>query len=171
MMINHTNGRSFGEFEEILSGLNSNNTSEKGITKSFRIDEDVIRKIGQQAKNNNNSINAEVNILLRKCVEWDMLASKIGMISIARPVLSEIFQNIITEEEVIDLPERIAKNSVREIAYFMKGDLTIKLFLSWLRMRMEYCSDINYVTEYSSGVHLQIKVIFKQVRIGRFIIK
>jgi len=39
-MINHTNGRSFGEFEEILSGLNSNNTSEKGITKSFRIDED-----------------------------------------------------------------------------------------------------------------------------------
>jgi predicted HicB family RNase H-like nuclease len=61
MMISHTNS----EFEEILSVLNSNNTPEKGITKSFRIDEDVIRQIAQQAKNNNNSLNTEVNTLLR----------------------------------------------------------------------------------------------------------
>jgi hypothetical protein len=60
-MISHTNS----EFEEILSVLNSNNTPEKGITKSFRINEDVIRQIAQQAKNNNNSLNTEVNTLLR----------------------------------------------------------------------------------------------------------
>jgi hypothetical protein len=88
-----------------------------------------------------------------------MLPSKIG-IPIVRPVLSEIFQSIMTKEEVIDLAERIAKNSVREIAYFMKGDLTIRLFLSWLRRRMEYCSEINYIREYTRP-HAQIKIIFR----------
>src|SRR5215813_650176 len=34
--------------------------------------------------------------------------------------IAEIFQTIITREEVIDLAERIGKNSIREIAYFIR---------------------------------------------------
>jgi len=56
-----------------------------------------------ETKNNNTSLNAEINTVLRKYVEWDVLASKVGMIPIAKPVLSEIFQRIMTKEQVIDI--------------------------------------------------------------------
>jgi len=130
----------------------------KGTTKSFRLDEDIISKIVRQAKNNNTSLNAEINNILRKYVEWDLLASKVGMVSIARPILSEIFQNIMTKEQVINLANNVAKNVIHETAHFMKGNLTLKSFLSWLKVRMEQCSELNYTME-SNGP--QAKVIFK----------
>ena len=64
----------------------------KNVTKSFRLDENIVSKIEQHARNNSTSLNAEVNNILRKYIDWDMPASKVGMIPIARPILSDIFQ-------------------------------------------------------------------------------
>jgi hypothetical protein len=97
MLASETNG------QHVLSILNDRNTTKKSITKSFRIDEDVIRKIEDEAKNNNTSLNAEINNILRKYVDWDMLADKVGMLPITKPIVYEIFQNIMTKEQVIDL--------------------------------------------------------------------
>ena len=77
MMIGTANQR-YSEFEKVLSVLSNNRIKTNSITKSFRLDEDLITKITQEAKNNNTSLNAEINTLLRKYVEWDMLASKVG---------------------------------------------------------------------------------------------
>jgi hypothetical protein len=49
------------------------------------------------------------------------------------------------------------------MVHFMKGSLTLESFLSWLKTRMEHCSEVNYVVEEqnnSSPSH-QIKMIFK----------
>ena len=89
-----------------------------------------------------------------------MLASKVGIIPIAKPVLSEIFQRIMTKEQVIDLANRVAKQAIREIVYFMTANLTLESFLSWLKTRMEHCSELNYVIEKNS-ITPQIKIIFK----------
>lgn len=163
MLRSSTSSQVQSGFQEALSALNGTYTRMRinSITKSFRLDEDIIKKIDQQARNNNTSLNAEINSILRKYVEWDMLASKIEMIPIARPVLSEIFQNIMTKEQVINLANRTAKNAIREIAHFMKGGLTLRLFLSWFRTRMEYCSEINYAIENTSDSHRQIRLIIK----------
>ena len=147
-------------FQSVNYVLRGNTTKSKGVTKSFRLDEDIISKIGVQARNNNTSFNAEINSVLRKYVDWDMLASKVGMIPLARPILSEIFQNIMTKEQVIDLANNIAKNVICEVVLFMKGNMTIELFLSWLITRMEHCSEVNYSIENTSAKP-QIKVIFK----------
>jgi hypothetical protein len=91
-----------------------------------------------------------------------MLASKVGMIPIARPILSEIFQNIMTKEQVIELADKVAKNVISETAHFMKGSLTLESFLSWLKTRMEYSSKVNCTIEDSiSYINPQIKIIFK----------
>ncbi len=140
--------------------LRADTAKSKGVTKSFRLDEDVIRKIALQARNNNTSFNAEINSILRKYVDWDMLASKVGMIPIARPILSDIFQNIMTKEQVIDLANNVAKNVIHEMVLFMKGNLTLELFLSWLIARMEHCSEVNYSIE-DTSTKPQIKIIFK----------
>jgi len=140
--------------------LKGNTIKTKGLTKSFRLDADIIRKLEQQAKNNNTSLNAEVNSILRKYVDWDMFASKVGMIPIARPILSEIFQNIMTKEQVIELANNVAKNTIHEMVLFMKGNLTLEIFLSWLITRMEQCSEVNYYNEHNT-TNPQSKIIFK----------
>ena len=98
------------------------------MTKLFRLDEDMMTKLNEQAKNNNSSLNAEINSILRKYVEWDMLASKIGMMPVARPIVSEIFQNIMTKEQVIELADKVAKNVIRDTVHFMKGSVTLHHF-------------------------------------------
>jgi hypothetical protein len=161
MLKSSTNMQAQQHFQEVLSILNGRNTATrtKGITKSFRLDEDTLEKLNEQAKNNNISLNAEINNILGKYVDWDMLASKVGMVPIARPILSEIFQNIMTKEQVIDLADRVSKDVILETAHFMKGSLTLESFLSWLKTRMEYCSKVNCVIE--DNYNPQIKIIFK----------
>jgi len=44
-------------------------------------------------------------------------------------VLSEIFQRIMTKEQVIDLANRVAKQAIREIVYFMTANLTLESFI------------------------------------------
>jgi hypothetical protein len=152
----------YSEFQRILSAFKAINTKKiKGVTKSFRLDEEIITKIAQQAENNNTSLNTEINNALRRYIEWDMFAGKVGMIPINRPVLSEIFQRMLTKEEVIDLANRIAKNTIPEMVYFMKGNLTLESFLSWLKTRMEHCSELNYTVEENSNSVPQISIIFK----------
>jgi hypothetical protein len=161
MLISETDSQAFNQFQ-VLSTLNVRNTTTKtkSITKSFRLDEDIIRKIDQEARGNDISLNTEINNILRKYVDWDMLADKVGMTPIARPILSEIFQNIMTKEQVIELADKVAKNVIRETAHFMKGSLTLESFLSWLKTRMEHCSTVNYGIE-NNGTTPQIRIIFK----------
>ena len=148
--------------QSVIDVLKGNTAKTKGVTKSLRLDEDILRKIDQQATNSNNSLNAEINNILRKYVDWDMFASKVGMIPIARPILSEIFQNVMTKEQVIDLADKVAKNIVSEIVLFTKGSLTLESFFSWLKTRMQYCSAVNYwVEDNYNSISPQIKVIFK----------
>jgi hypothetical protein len=156
MLASETNG------QHILSILNGRNITKKSITKSFRVDEDVIKKIENEAKNNNTSLNAEINKILRKYVDWDMLADKVGMLPITKPIVYEIFQNIMTKEQVIDLADKVAKNTIRETAHFMKGSLILESFLPWLKTRMEYCSKVNCMIEDNyNNINPQIKLIFK----------
>jgi hypothetical protein len=149
------------EFQRVLLALKSNNNKKLGVNKSFRLDEDIITKMAQQAENNNTSLNTEINNALRSYIEWDMFARKIGMIPIKKTVLAEIFQRMLTKEEVVDLANRVAKNAVPEMVYFMKGDLTLESFLPWLKIRMEHCSEVNYVVEKNSNSVPQISLIFK----------
>jgi hypothetical protein len=161
MLRGNVNCQNSGEFQDLLSSLSGRNTLMKtrGITKSIRLDEDITRKIDQEARNNNTSLNSEINNILRKYVEWDILASKVGMVPIAKPVLSEILR-IMTKEQVINLANNMAKNVIRETVHFMKGSLTLESFLSWLKARMEHCSNVNYIIG-DSTTSREIKITFK----------
>ena len=161
IVASQTYSGSSSSLQKVLSVFwhrNNTNPRTKSVTKSFRLDNDIINKIEQQAEDNNTSLNSEVNNILRKYVDWDMLANKVGMIPIARPILSEIFQRIMTKEQVIDLANNVAKNVIHETAHFMKGSLTLESFLSWLKTRMEHSSKVNYAIENNGH---QIRIIFK----------
>ena len=65
-----------------------------------------------------------------------------------------------TKEQVIHLAQNVAKNVTHEVALFMKGNLTLELFLSWLMTRMEHSSEINYAIE-NNSINPQIRIMFK----------
>ncbi|MGH9982555.1 MAG: hypothetical protein ACRD8W_01205 [Nitrososphaeraceae archaeon] len=128
--------------------LTSNNLSEKHrnssktTTMTFRIDSNVMRKINNEAAHGEISINALVNQILKRYVEWDMSERKAGMVPVSKPVISHMFSKL-TKEEVVTMAEDVAKNAVYDIALFMKGKIDTDSFLIWFLSRMKTCSEIS----------------------------
>ncbi|HEV2192648.1 MAG TPA: hypothetical protein VGR54_03405 [Nitrosopumilaceae archaeon] len=119
-------------------------TSKKTATMTFRIDEDILNKLRAESENRETSLNTFVNQIFKRYVEWDMFESKVGMIPIAKPIVIELFGKM-KKDEVTDMAVRIGKNVVRDIALFMKGDIDLESFLSWLEARMKASSiEINH---------------------------
>jgi hypothetical protein len=131
--------------ERLLSHDNlpeKDRNSSKTTTMTFRIDSEVIRKINDEASHGAVSINALVNQILRRYVEWDMYEHKAGMVPISKLVVSELFERL-TKEEIIVLSRDVAKNAVYSTALFMKGKADTGSFLEWFLSRMKTCSEIS----------------------------
>lgn len=102
---------------------------------TFRLDEQIIKKLRLESDNRQISTNTLVNQALRRFLEWGMFEPTAGFIMINRPVFSEVFGKL-TQKEVVDIASRVGKNEVRDIALFMKGSIDLLSFLSWFEIRM-----------------------------------
>jgi hypothetical protein len=123
--------------------LESDKKQKKTTTITFRIDSDVMNKIYSQAEQEDITLNALINQILKRYVEWEMYEGKAGMIPINKLVLKKLFQGL-SEEELVNMSTNIAKNAVYNIALFMKGKgkLDVDSFVSWFLSRMKHCSEI-----------------------------
>ncbi|MGC2429158.1 MAG: hypothetical protein WA421_19145 [Nitrososphaeraceae archaeon] len=108
----------------------------KTVTMTFRVDEAIMTKLRHESEQREISLNTLVNQIFKHFVEWDVFESKVGMIPIARPIVVELFEKM-TEDEIIEVAKRIGKNTVRDIALFMKNKVEIYSFLSWFEARMK----------------------------------
>lgn len=109
--------------------------SKKTNTMTFRLDEEIIERLRTESKNREISTNTLVNQALKRFLDWDMYQTKIGLVSINRPVFVEVFGKF-TQKEIIEIATRVGKNEVRDIALFMKGKIDLDSFISWFEMRM-----------------------------------
>src|SRR5690349_460572 len=109
--------------------------SKKTNTMTFRLDEEIIERLRIESKNREISTNTLVNQALKRFLDWDMYQTKIGLVSINRPVFVEVFGKF-TQKEIIEIATRVGKNEVRDIALFMKGKIDLDSFISWFEMRM-----------------------------------
>lgn len=109
--------------------------SKKTNTMTFRLDEEIIERLRTESKNREISTNTLVNQALKRFLDWDMYQTKIGLVSVNRPVFVEVFGNF-TQKEIIEIASRLGKNEVRDIALFMKGKIDLDSFISWFEMRM-----------------------------------
>jgi hypothetical protein len=88
-------------------------------TFTLRIDEDIIRSLQNESQLQDISLNTLINKILKRYVEWDSYEPKVGMIPMAKPVITTLF-NMMSEDEILDLVSNFGKNVVQDIAYFMK---------------------------------------------------
>ncbi|MGI0086500.1 MAG: hypothetical protein ACREBI_00860 [Nitrosotalea sp.] len=109
--------------------------SKKTLTMTFRLDEQIIKKLRLESNNRQISTNTLVNQALRRFLEWGKFEPVAGFVMVNKPVFSEVFDKL-TQKEIIDLASRVGKNEVRDIALFMKGNIDLLSFLSWFEMRM-----------------------------------
>ncbi|MGI0065697.1 MAG: CopG family ribbon-helix-helix protein [Nitrosotalea sp.] len=109
--------------------------TKKTSTMTFRLDDEIIKKLRTESHDREISTNTLVNQALKRFLEWDVYQSRSGFVSINRPVFVKIFEKL-KREEVIDLASNIGKIEVENIALFMKGKEDLESFISWFEIRM-----------------------------------
>jgi hypothetical protein len=117
--------------------MDENNARDKRKTSTFtlRIDEDITKLLQNESQLHDISLNTLINKILKRYVEWDSYEPKVGMIPMAKPVITTLF-NMMSEEEILDLVSNFGKNVVQDIAYFMKMKSDPDSFLTWFEIRM-----------------------------------
>jgi hypothetical protein len=108
-------------------------------TMTFRLSENIITTLRAEAERRHISLNTMINQILRRYVEWDLYESKVGMISLLKPVAVEFFKKM-SKEEIIEVATGMGKNATSDAALFMKGRMDLDSFLSWLEVRMRNSS-------------------------------
>lgn len=102
---------------------------------TFRIENKILEKIREEGEKDRISVSNLINKILKRYIEWDLYAPKVGMIPMAKPVVASLF-NMMNEEEILDLVSNFGKNVVQDIAYFMKMKTDPDTFLTWFEIRM-----------------------------------
>ena len=108
-------------------------------TMTFRIDEHILNMLRKESERRDISLNTVVNHILKQYVEWDMYASKVGMVPMIKPVVSALFDKM-TPQETIELASKVGQSATHDIALFMKSKMDLQSFLSWFEMRMKNSS-------------------------------
>ena len=127
---------------ELARKDNNFRKNRKTTTITLRIDTEVMQSLYNKAGQDDISLNALVNQVLKRYVEWNMYEAKAGMIPLPKPVAKELFQRL-GREDIIKMAKGVAKSAVYDIALFMKGGkMDPDLFVSWFLSRMKNCSEI-----------------------------
>jgi predicted HicB family RNase H-like nuclease len=123
-------------------------------TMTFRLDENLVTTLRLESERRHISMNSMINQILRRYVEWDMYESKLGLISMLKPVVAQLFKKT-SKQEIIELATSIGKNATNDAALFMKNKMDLDSFLSWLDVRMKNSSvEINHNIEGSTHTYI-----------------
>jgi hypothetical protein len=87
---------------------------------TFRLEESIVDVLRSESEKRQISLNILVNQILRRYTEWDMYETKVGMIPIARPLVSALFEHM-DDKDIVDIAEKVGKNAVHDIVLFMKS--------------------------------------------------
>lgn len=108
-------------------------------TITFRVNENLIRKLKEEAEGREISLNTLANQIFKRYIEWDSYEPKVGMIPIAKPVMVQLFENI-SEDKIVEIASNVGRSAVKDIALFMKHRIDIDSFLEWFETRMKTTS-------------------------------
>jgi hypothetical protein len=103
---------------------------------TFRFDSEILSKLRNEADQKRTSLNTLASQIFQSYVEYDMYASRAGMVSFPKSLLVRLM-NRLNEQEVEQLSEYIAKNDLKEMILLIKNEYSLSAFLdmieSWLR--------------------------------------
>lgn len=104
---------------------------------TFRFDNEILSKMRNEANQKRISLNTLAGQIFQSYVEYDMYASTAGMVSFPKSLMVRLMDRL-SEREVEQLSEYIAKNDFKEMTLLVKNEYNLSAFLdmieSWLRV-------------------------------------
>ncbi|MHA7646658.1 hypothetical protein [Nitrosopumilus sp. S4] len=126
----------------------------KTETMSFRLESHILDKMRKESESQGVSLNILANKIFSRYVDWDMFVPKVGMVPIAKPIVSALFQKL-SEQETVDLAKQIGQDIVSDIATFMKGSMDVDSFVSWFVTRMKISDfEMNHTVNNSTNNYI-----------------
>lgn len=127
----------------------------KSVTRTIRLDEDLDRVIQNRARNENASVNFLMNSIIRKFVEWDIPAEKIGLRSIPEALLSRLIGEK-DDEKCNELGRWVAREVFRPLAEYIFGDLSIHTSVQVFKRISQYAGRLRFDDTTDSRKHILI---------------
>ncbi len=136
-------------YRGLMQRLEDSGKSPNGSV-TFRFDIDILNQLRSEANEKRISLNTLASQIFQIHTEYDRYASKAGMVPFHKSLLVRIMDRL-SEFEVDELTQYIAKNDFKELILLMKNEYTLTAFLdvieSWLRV-----SGIGYRRDFIDGV-------------------
>jgi hypothetical protein len=101
---------------------------------SFRLDEDIVDALRQEADEEEISLNVLANHIFRRYVEWERDAQKAGFIPITRQLLMALI-NELDDKRIEELVRKTGKDVVKEQILYMESNYDLDSFIKWLESR------------------------------------
>ncbi|MEM2759226.1 MAG: hypothetical protein QXU32_09605 [Nitrososphaerales archaeon] len=101
---------------------------------SFRLDDDIVDALRQQAEEEEISLNVLANHIFRRYVEWERDAQKAGFIPVTKELLMAII-NEIDDKKIEELVRNVSRYVVKEQILYMESKYNLDSFLKWLDIR------------------------------------
>jgi regulator of PEP synthase PpsR (kinase-PPPase family) len=95
------------------SSLRIGDGRKKSATVTFRLDENIISTLRSKSESRHISLNMMVNQILQDFIEWYIYETKVGIISLFKPVVAEIFKKL-TEQQIIELAATVGKEATTD---------------------------------------------------------
>jgi hypothetical protein len=103
---------------------------------TFRLPEELVDDLRDEAKNTQISLNTLANQILNKHVAWERHSGKLGLIPMPRPLVKEVFRDL-SNKRIQKMASNSCKEAIKELVLIKEGNFTLDSFISvfneWLR--------------------------------------
>lgn len=117
--------------------------SEKTVTRSFRVSEEALKKLQEDSRHQNVSVNTLVNQILLSYTNFDRYASKFNFIKFSSIALRYLLESI-SGEELIRASYEAGKEVSEPFILAREGSLTLDSVLDYLKDLSIYANFFEY---------------------------
>ena len=124
---------------------NNTNNKDKLLHQGFRIQEQVIKTLAEEAARKGISVSNLVNKILKNYVTHEMQFEELGFILVSKDFLRKIFNVIDDEKDIQDFGKEIGITMAKEyVSYFYPqvNSITLVQFLDYWFRRFQSCKHI-----------------------------
>jgi hypothetical protein len=124
---------------------NNNNNKDKLLHQGFRIQEQVIKTLTEEAARKGISVSNLVNKILKNYVTHEMQFEELGFILVSKDFLRKIFSVVDDEKDIQDFGKEIGTTIAKEyVSYFYPqvNSITLVQFLDYWFRRFQSCKHI-----------------------------
>jgi hypothetical protein len=134
----------------------------KTVAKSFRINEDALEGLREEARSQTLSLNTLVNQLLVNHAQFGRYLMRMHVLMLTRQTLSELI-NPLTEESIIKTGQNAGKTAPAALITAKDGKITVSHVVELMRYMSSYSNWFEY-TEKSEGEHWNITLMHEMGR-------